>query len=247
MHLLLAACECWPVNTSHGSLAGADALLRSLDDRVSEFTLPNGLHFMVLERHMNPVASCHTFVNSGAYDEADKQTGADQGNSCSLPCAMPSCRCRLISSCHQGWPTYWSTWRSRAQRELEQQTIGRRPLSWTRSTKVTQHHLGQAAPFCFTSHASTHPCMCTSSEGMTRHLHVPASVGPIGLRMTSIVRHQHLRLQLKGSGMISTPRRCSLRLTGLPVGSLLRPAQHQQLPGQPAAPAGPLSAHPGPG
>ena len=56
-------------------LAGADALLRSLDDRVSEFTLPNGLHFVVLERHMNPVASCHTFVNAGAYDEADKQTG----------------------------------------------------------------------------------------------------------------------------------------------------------------------------
>ena len=55
--------------------AGADALLRSLDDRVSEFTLPNGLHFMVLERHMHPVASCHTFVNAGAYDEADKQTG----------------------------------------------------------------------------------------------------------------------------------------------------------------------------
>ena len=80
---LLAAFESWQVNTSRGSLAGADALLRSLDDRVSEFTLPNGLHFMVLERHMNPVASCHTFVNAGAYDEVDKQTGADQGNICS--------------------------------------------------------------------------------------------------------------------------------------------------------------------
>ena len=57
------------------ALAGADALLRSLEDRVSEFTLPNGLHFLVLERHMNPVASCHTFVKAGAYDEADKQTG----------------------------------------------------------------------------------------------------------------------------------------------------------------------------
>ena len=71
-------------------------LLRSLDDRVSEFTLPNGLHFIVLERHMNPVASCHTFVNAGAYDEANTQTGGGLNN---ILCSGLSHAAHVVTAC----------------------------------------------------------------------------------------------------------------------------------------------------
>lgn len=45
------------------------------ESRVSEFTLPNGLHFIVLERHNAPVVSCHTHARVGAFIEADGSTG----------------------------------------------------------------------------------------------------------------------------------------------------------------------------
>ncbi|KAG2432812.1 hypothetical protein HXX76_008546 [Chlamydomonas incerta] len=43
--------------------------------RVSEFTLPNGLHFIVLPRRNAPVVSCHTYANVGAWNEAAGSTG----------------------------------------------------------------------------------------------------------------------------------------------------------------------------
>lgn len=43
---------------------------------MSEFTLENGLHFIVLERHTSPVVSCHTYADVGAFDEPAGQTGA---------------------------------------------------------------------------------------------------------------------------------------------------------------------------
>ncbi len=43
--------------------------------RVTEFTLPNGLHFIVLERHEAPVVSFHTYVNAGSVDDPKSQTG----------------------------------------------------------------------------------------------------------------------------------------------------------------------------
>lgn len=46
-----------------------------LEQKTSEFTLPNGLHFIVLERHTAPIVSCHTFANVGAFEEEDGQTG----------------------------------------------------------------------------------------------------------------------------------------------------------------------------
>ena len=46
-----------------------------LEQRTTEFTLPNGLHFIVLERHNAPVLSCHTYANVGAFEEVDGQTG----------------------------------------------------------------------------------------------------------------------------------------------------------------------------
>lgn len=45
------------------------------ESRVSEFTLPNGLHFIVLERHNAPVVSCHTHARVGAYVEEEGSTG----------------------------------------------------------------------------------------------------------------------------------------------------------------------------
>ena len=39
--------------------------LKEFEKRVTEFTLPNGLHFIVLERHEAPVVSFHTYVNAG--------------------------------------------------------------------------------------------------------------------------------------------------------------------------------------
>jgi predicted Zn-dependent peptidase len=43
--------------------------------RVTEFTLPNGMHFIVLERHEAPVVSFHTYVNAGSVDDPKSQTG----------------------------------------------------------------------------------------------------------------------------------------------------------------------------
>jgi hypothetical protein len=46
-----------------------------LASRVSEFTLSNGLHFLVMERHEAPVVSCMMHANVGAFDEEDGSTG----------------------------------------------------------------------------------------------------------------------------------------------------------------------------
>lgn len=54
--------------------AGQD-FVRRLESAVTEFTLSNGLRFIVLERHIAPVVSCHTYVNVGAFDEDDGKTG----------------------------------------------------------------------------------------------------------------------------------------------------------------------------
>jgi predicted Zn-dependent peptidase len=54
------------------------ALAQDLDafaERVSEFTLENGLHFIVIERPVAPVATFVTFVNVGGADEPVNNTG----------------------------------------------------------------------------------------------------------------------------------------------------------------------------
>eukprot|EP00879_Flechtneria_rotunda_P014417 GHRR01015065.1.p1 GENE.GHRR01015065.1~~GHRR01015065.1.p1 ORF type:complete len:529 (+),score=170.50 GHRR01015065.1:192-1778(+) len=45
------------------------------ESRVCEFTLSNGLHFIVLERHNAPVVACHTHARVGAYVEEEGGTG----------------------------------------------------------------------------------------------------------------------------------------------------------------------------
>ena len=49
--------------------------LKEFEKHVTEFTLPNGLHFIVLERHDAPVVSFHTYVNAGAVDDPGNKTG----------------------------------------------------------------------------------------------------------------------------------------------------------------------------
>ena len=50
-------------------------LEKRLEERVAEFQLSNGLHFIVMERHNAPIVSVHTYANVGAFDERDGQTG----------------------------------------------------------------------------------------------------------------------------------------------------------------------------
>jgi len=57
----------------YGPLAAQD--LAEFEKRITEFTLPNGLHFIVLERHEAPVATFLTFANVGAVDEQRGLTG----------------------------------------------------------------------------------------------------------------------------------------------------------------------------
>ena len=53
-----------PVSVRGRLLAGQD--LKEFEKKITEFTLPNGLHFILLERHEAPVVSFHTFVNAGS-------------------------------------------------------------------------------------------------------------------------------------------------------------------------------------
>jgi predicted Zn-dependent peptidase len=49
--------------------------LQEFAKRVTEFNLPNGMHFIVLERHEAPVVSFHTYVNAGSVDDPKGRTG----------------------------------------------------------------------------------------------------------------------------------------------------------------------------
>src|SRR3954462_13399426 len=49
--------------------------LKEFEKKVTEFTLQNGLHFIVLERHAAPVVSFHTYVNAGSVDDPKGRTG----------------------------------------------------------------------------------------------------------------------------------------------------------------------------
>ena len=49
--------------------------LKEFEKKVTEFTLANGLHFIICERHEAPVVSFHTYVNAGAVDDPEGKTG----------------------------------------------------------------------------------------------------------------------------------------------------------------------------
>src|ERR1700744_5525725 len=66
-HLLI------PILALAGRLGAQD--LKDFENRVTEITLPNGMHFIVLERHEAPVVSFHTYVNAGSVDDPKGGTG----------------------------------------------------------------------------------------------------------------------------------------------------------------------------
>jgi predicted Zn-dependent peptidase len=49
--------------------------LNEFEKKVSEFTLANGLHFIIIERHEAPVVSFNTYVKAGSVDDPRGQTG----------------------------------------------------------------------------------------------------------------------------------------------------------------------------
>ncbi|MGH9540482.1 MAG: M16 family metallopeptidase [Terriglobales bacterium] len=65
--LLLALAACAPPVPAQN--------LAQFEKRVTEFTLANGMHFIVLERHEAPVVSFVTYANVGAVDDPKGETG----------------------------------------------------------------------------------------------------------------------------------------------------------------------------
>ncbi len=49
--------------------------LKEFEKKITEFTLPNGLHFIILQRNEAPVISFHTYVNAGSVDDSNGRTG----------------------------------------------------------------------------------------------------------------------------------------------------------------------------
>ena len=49
--------------------------VKEFEKKVTEFTLVNGLHFILVERHEAPVVSFHTYVNAGSVYDPSGRTG----------------------------------------------------------------------------------------------------------------------------------------------------------------------------
>src|SRR5580658_1466807 len=49
--------------------------LQAFEKKVTEFTLSNGLRFLIIERHEAPVVSFHTYVSVGSVDDPRGETG----------------------------------------------------------------------------------------------------------------------------------------------------------------------------
>src|SRR6202051_2199162 len=49
--------------------------LQDFEKKVTEFTLANGLHFLIVERHEAPVVSFHTYANVGSVDDPSGESG----------------------------------------------------------------------------------------------------------------------------------------------------------------------------
>src|SRR5258708_13210401 len=49
--------------------------LKDFEKRITEFTLANGLHFIVFERHEAPVVSFNSYVNAGSVNDPSGETG----------------------------------------------------------------------------------------------------------------------------------------------------------------------------
>ncbi|MGH9665873.1 MAG: M16 family metallopeptidase, partial [Bryobacteraceae bacterium] len=49
--------------------------LKDFEKKVTEFTIANGMHFIVVERHEAPVVSFNSYVNAGGVDDPSGETG----------------------------------------------------------------------------------------------------------------------------------------------------------------------------
>src|ERR1700683_2946739 len=49
--------------------------LQEFQKKVTEFALPNGMRFLIIERHESPLVSFHTYVNVGSVDDPNGETG----------------------------------------------------------------------------------------------------------------------------------------------------------------------------
>jgi predicted Zn-dependent peptidase len=49
--------------------------LSDFEKTVTEFSLPNGMHFLIVERHQAPVVSFNTYVDAGSVDDPRGKTG----------------------------------------------------------------------------------------------------------------------------------------------------------------------------
>src|SRR5258706_13113795 len=49
--------------------------LKEFEKKVTEFTLGNGMHFIIIERHDAPVVSFNTYVKAGSLNDPAGQTG----------------------------------------------------------------------------------------------------------------------------------------------------------------------------
>src|SRR3954470_19816774 len=56
-------------------VAPAQESFQQVQSRITEFTLANGLRFIILERHQAPVASFYTYVDAGSAQEKTGLTG----------------------------------------------------------------------------------------------------------------------------------------------------------------------------
>lgn len=63
------------VQPTAASAQSIQPYLKRVSKQVTEFTLENGLKFIVLERHQSPVIAFHTYADVGGVDEPDGQTG----------------------------------------------------------------------------------------------------------------------------------------------------------------------------
>ena len=59
--------------SAHSLMVGQE--MDNFESRLTEFTLENGLKFIVFERHTAPVISFHTYANVGSVDEVKGITG----------------------------------------------------------------------------------------------------------------------------------------------------------------------------
>ena len=70
--IALTACVLAAVLAASSAGAGG---FEDLESQVKEYTLPNGLTFIVLERHDAPVFTYRTYVDAGGVDEVPGNSG----------------------------------------------------------------------------------------------------------------------------------------------------------------------------